>query len=197
MSGMEIPLAVAAVGATGASTLASAGALGKSKSATLMAAQEKANAEEFEGRQYDLQATRIRSAAAADEASRRTDLMSSLETIDAMRAGRGLSLNSPTGRAIASGVSQRAERNILQSRTNFQLNAAQSELQGELSRRKARYSLLAGETQADAIDDQILATYAGGVGKIAGIGMGFAKGSGGGGRWLDFGGYGSGGGAAP
>jgi hypothetical protein len=175
MSGMEIPLAVAAVGSTAASTFASGSALGKSKQATLMAAQEQANAQEFEGRQLDLQGKRIRSAAAVDEASRREDLMSSLDTIDVLRVGRGLDPDSPTGRAIAKGVTERGERNIAQSKTNYLLQAANSEMQGELSRRKARYSMLAGEAGASAIDDQIMATYAGGVGKVAGIGMSFAK----------------------
>jgi hypothetical protein len=175
MSGMEIPLAIAAVGATGAGTVMSAGAQEKGKQASLMAAQEQSNAQNFEAGQYDIQGKRIRSAAAADEAARRTDLESSLETIDAMRSGRGLSLDSPTGRAISRNVTATGERNILNSRTNMLLQAEQSDAQAELSRRKARYSLLAGEAGASAADDQIAATYAGGVGKLAGIGMSFYK----------------------
>lgn len=177
MSGMEIPLILGAVsaGATVAGTVASAGAQEKGKQASLMAAQEQSNAQNFEAGQYDLQAKRIRNAAAADEAARRIDLESSLQTIDAMRAGRGLALDSPTGRAISQNVTATGERNIQTSRTNLLLQADQSDAQAELSRRKARYSLLAGDAAASAADDQIAATYAGGLAKVASIGTSFYK----------------------
>jgi hypothetical protein len=177
MSGAEIPLAMTAVSA-GASlfgTASSAGAQGRQKQATLMAAQEQAAAHEFEGRQLDLQGKRIRSAGAVDEAARRIDLESSLQTIEALRAGRGLDPDSPTGRAITAGATERGEKNILTSKTNYALQAANSELQGELSRRKARFTLMAGEAGAAAIDDQIDATWASGIGKVAGIGMSALK----------------------
>jgi hypothetical protein len=176
MSGMEIPLAVAAGGAIAGSTIAGGNALGKSKDATLMAAQEQSHAQEFEAGQYDIQAKRIRSAAAADEAARRTDLASTLENIDVLRSGRGLSLDSPTGRAISQHVTSVGENNILTARTNYLLQAEQSSAQAELSRRKARMSLISGDLAGSAIDDQIIANYAGGVAKIAGVGMGFGKG---------------------
>lgn len=181
MSGMEIPAAlalaggVASAGATAYGTMASADALGKSRSATLMAAQEQSAAQEFEAQQLELQGKRIRSAASEDEANRRTDLVSSLQTIDALRAGRNVELDSPTGRAITAGVTSRAEHNIIGARDNYLLQAANSDLSAELSRRKARYSLLAGDASAGAIDDQIAATYAGGIAKIAGIGSSFLK----------------------
>lgn len=210
MSGME-PLAIASlvgsVGATaygayssisaaresGAAQQQQIGAqvesLGVSREATLMAAREQSAAQEFEGRQLDLQSKRIRSAAAVDEAQRREGLQSSLETIQSVRAGRGLDLNSPTGRAIAAGVTVKAERNIEQSKSNYLIDAAESDMTAELSRRKARYSLLAGDAQAKGIDAQIMAVQAGGraaaattagqidtalaggLGKIAGIGL--------------------------
>jgi hypothetical protein len=165
-----------------------------------MAAREQAEAQEFEARGYDRQGTRIRSAGAVEEASRRLDLESSLETIQVLRAGRGLDLDSPTGRAIMSGVTSTAERNIMTAKTNYALQAVNSELQGELSRRKARYSLLAGEAGAAAtdatirgIDSTIDATWAAGIGKAAGAGLdAFKIGRGGG-----FGAFGSGGGASP
>jgi hypothetical protein len=222
MSGAEIPIAALALGGVSAGTSLygtskAAAAQETGKQASLMAAQEQSKAYEFEagqldrqagqydlqagqydkqGGQYDLQAKRIRSAAAVDEAARRTDLESSLETIDAMRSGRGLSLDSPTGRAISRNVTATGERNIMTSKTNFLLDAEKSGFQGEqsrfqgeqtrfqgeqsraqaeLSRLKARYSLLAGEAGASAADDQIAATWAGGVGKVASIGMSFYK----------------------
>lgn len=110
-----------------------------------LAADEQAAAFEFEGRQNDRTATRYRSAAAVDEAARRRDLDSSLQTIDAMRSGRGLSLDSPTARAIRSGVTEAADRDILASRTNYLIESGNQELAGELARRKARFSTLTGE----------------------------------------------------
>lgn len=173
MSGAEIPLAMtigsAAIG--GASSLfgasASADALEAKKRADMMAARETAAAQEFEGRQFDRSAIRVRSAAGVDEANRRDDLVSSLETINVLRAGRGLDLDSPTGRAIASGVTATAERNIMQSKTNYMLEAANRELQGELSRRKARFSLMAGDASSAATDATIDATWITGIGRAA------------------------------
>lgn len=203
MSGME-PLAIAsiassAIGAgasiygavSGSENAAKSGAaqakaLGATKDAQLLAAQEQSKAFEFEGAQGDLQAQRYRSAAAADEAQRRTELQSSLETIQAIRAGRGLDLDSPTGRAITRGVTATAEDNIMTSKNNYLLNSAQSELGAELSRRKARYALLAGDASAKAIDAQIEAagtvtqaqidnSLIGGIKGVAGIGTDLFK----------------------
>jgi hypothetical protein len=165
---------------------AQAGALKATKDAQLLAASEQSKAFEFEGAQGDLQSQRYRSAAAVDEAQRRTDLQSSLETIQTIRAGRGLDLDSPTGRAIAKGVTTTAESNILTSKNNYLLNSAQSELGAELSRRKARFALLAGDASAKAIDAQIGAAGAvtqsqidasliGGVKNVAGIGTDLFK----------------------
>jgi hypothetical protein len=193
MSGMEIalPLISTAVsaGATGYSMYSSskAGAaqkeaLGISGAAQQMAAKEQSDALEFEARQQELQGKRIRSAAAADEAARRTDLESSLETIQAMRVGRGLDLDSPTGKAIMAGATDTAERNIMTSRGNYMISAAQSDLQAELSRRKARYTLLTGDASAKATGAQIAAAdasidaaLAGGIGKIGGLGLDLYK----------------------
>lgn len=207
----------------------------ESAAAQVMASREQADAQEFEGRQYDVQAKRIRSAGAVEEAARREDLQSSLETIQVMRAGRGVDLGSPTGRAIARGVTERAERDIMQSKTNYLMSGVDRELAGELARRKARYAVMVGEhaaasgeriaTAAErggfrvaeaaeragtaaaqaalavaaagvrASEAQQQATIIGGIGRAAGIGFDFAKtmrpGIGG------FGGYGSGGSAAP
>lgn len=195
MSGMEIPAAVAigssVIGAGtsiyGSMKSAEAQEAGKvasaaSSHAQLMAAQEQAAAFEFEGRQYDRQGKQIRAAASSDEASRRDSLASSLETIDVLRAGRGLDPDSPTGRAIMSGITSTAEKNIETSKSNFALQSVNAELAGELSRRKARYSLLAGEAGAAAgaagqraADANIDATIAGGFGRVAGIGMDLTK----------------------
>lgn len=178
MSGAE-PLLIASVigsaGTTAYGTMKSAEALGASKEAQLMAAQEQSEASLFEKRQQEIQAKRYRSAAAADEAVRRDSLQSSLDTIDVFRAGRGLSLDSPTGRAIQAGVSDRAERDIITSRTNLLAEAANRDLAAELAGRKSRYSLMAGDAAARATDAQIGATYAAGIGKIAGIGLDLAK----------------------
>lgn len=192
MSGAElIPIATTALsaGATGYGMYQQSQAGGAQKqalevstAAKQMAAKEEADALEFEARNQERQGQRIRAAAAADEAARRRDLESSLETIDVMRTGRGLDPDSPTGRAIRAGEIERADRNIATSRGNYLFNAAQSDLQAELSRRKARYTLLAGDAaakagaaQLDAADAGINAALASGFGKIAGLGMDYYK----------------------
>lgn len=173
MSGMEAPaliaLAVGSGAATAYGTMKSADALDSSRQAGLFAAQEQSAAQEFEARQIELQGKRFRNAAAGDEAARRTDLESSLETIQVMRAGRGLDLGSPTGRAIMESTTATGERNIMTAKGNYLLDAANADLSAELSRRKARASLIAGDYGASAADAQISATYASGIAKVAGI----------------------------
>lgn len=177
MSGMEIPAAAALIGAgaTAYGTVAGVSAGETKKQAGLMAASEQSKAYEFEQSGYQRQATQIKSAAAADEAKRRDDLVSSLDTIQVMRAGRGLDLDSPTGRAISAGVTDTAERNIATSKSNYAQQAANSELAAALAGRKARYALIAGQYGAAADDASIDATIASGVGKIAGLGLSLSR----------------------
>jgi hypothetical protein len=66
-----------------------------------MAGAEAKRSADFEAQQLDA-VEGLQTQAAQDEANRRNDLESSLETIQVMRAGRGVGLDSPTGQAILS-----------------------------------------------------------------------------------------------
>jgi hypothetical protein len=75
-----------------------------------MAGAEAKRSADFEAQQLDKQSKAFQTQAAQDEANRRNDLESSLETIQSMRSGRGVGLDSPTGQAILTSTTDRAER---------------------------------------------------------------------------------------
>jgi hypothetical protein len=115
---------------------------------TLMAAGQKSAAAEFEQQQYQQQAEAAKTASMQDEAARRRDLNSSLETIQAIRAGRGVGSGSPTAMAIFDSTIGRSEDDIAASKANY---AAKSDLASRasyLSGVKAQTSLLAGDLGA-------------------------------------------------
>lgn len=137
MSGLE-PLAIAALVG---STAASAGS-------QLMAGGEKAAAATFESQQYQQQAEAARTAALQDETARRRDLTSNLETIQAIRAGRGVGSGSPTAMAIYDTNIGRSEDDIAASKANYAAKADLSSRASILSERKASTSLLAADLGA-------------------------------------------------
>jgi hypothetical protein len=153
MSGVEPLIVPALIGSTAVGTATSI--YGQQ-----MAGQEAQRSAEFEAQQYERQSQQFQTRAAQDETARRKDLMSSLDTIAAIRSGRGLDLNSPTGRAIAEGVSDDAERGITTGKANAYEQAARSETAASETRRKGRYSMLAADIGS-------LTTAASGIGKIA------------------------------
>jgi hypothetical protein len=126
MSGLEPIMLMAAVGG---SALSAAG--------SLMAGQEKSNAAEIQSQQQ-------KTAAAQAEAQRRDELTSSLETISAIRAGRGVGSQSPTGLAIFDEITANAERDIGIEKSNYLTRADMSRQAAEMSGRKAKTALLAG-----------------------------------------------------
>jgi type II secretory pathway pseudopilin PulG len=133
MSGLEPLAAIALIGGTAASA-----------GSQLMAGGEKAAAAEFESQQYAQQAQAQRTASIQEEAQRRRDLTSNLETIAAIRAGRGVGASSPTAMAIFdSGISQ-SEDDIAASKANYAAKADLASRASILSQRKASTSLLAG-----------------------------------------------------
>lgn len=153
MSGMEPILLMAAAGATvGGSALSAAG--------SSMAGQETARAAEFERQQLEIQSQAQRTAADQAEARRREELTSNLETIQAIRAGRGVGSNSPTGQAILTSAIEEQERDIGIERANYLAKADISRRAAEMAGRKAKTSLLAGNLEAGA-------TILGGIGKAA------------------------------
>jgi hypothetical protein len=153
MSGLEPLVIPALIGTTAVGTATSI--YGQQ-----MAGQEAKRSADFEAQQYERRAKAYETQAAQDETARRRDLESSLETIQVMRSGRGLDLDSPTGRAIEAGVTADAERDITRAKGNILGQAAQSEVAASETRRKGRYSMLAADIGS-------LTTLASGVGKIA------------------------------
>jgi hypothetical protein len=115
-----------------------------------MAGVETARAAEFEAQQYEIQAQSQRTAADQMEARRREELTSSLETIQAIRAGRNVGANSPTGEAILTSAIEDIERDIAIERGNYRRAADLSRRASIMQRRRGRTSLLAGDLQAGA-----------------------------------------------
>ncbi|MCK1585491.1 hypothetical protein IVB03_39545 [Bradyrhizobium sp. 168] len=113
-----------------------------------MAAGQKSAAATFEQQQYEQQAQAARTASLQDETTRRRDLTSSLETIQAIRAGRGVGSASPTAMAIFGDTIGRSEDDIAASKANYSAKADLSTRAAFLSGKKAQSSLLAGDLGA-------------------------------------------------
>jgi hypothetical protein len=129
MSGLETALAIG--------TVASAGS-------KLMAAGEQSAAAEFESQQYAAQADAARTASLQEETRRRRDLTSNLETIAAIRAGRGVGAGSPTAMAIYDNAVDLSEEDIDTAKGNYARKAELNRNASFLASRKAGTSLLAG-----------------------------------------------------
>jgi mannitol-specific phosphotransferase system IIBC component len=110
----------------------------------IMKGQEEARSAEFEAQQQKVQRETLAIQAKQDEAKRRNELTSSLETIQAIRAGRGVGESSPGGMALFDQITSSAERDISTSRFNFAQRGEQSRQLSEFSRDRAQTSLLAG-----------------------------------------------------
>jgi hypothetical protein len=133
MSGLE-PLAIAAlVGGTAASA-----------GSKLMAAGQQSAAADFESQQYAAQADAAKTASLQEETVRRRDLVSNLETIAAIRAGRGVGSGSPTAMAIYGNSIDRSEDDIATSKANYASKVDLANRASILSDRKSSTSLLAG-----------------------------------------------------
>lgn len=102
----------------------------------------------FEQQQLQTQARMYRTAADQAEARRREELTSNIETIGALRAGRGVGATSPTAMAIFNKTISDAEEDIATERVNYLTRADLSERAGIMAERKARTSMLAGQIGA-------------------------------------------------
>jgi hypothetical protein len=147
--------AVAGTGATIASTVAPVAGVGATifgtalqAQAAQMRAQETARAAAFEQRQMEIQAERMRTAAAEAEARRRRELTSAMQTIEAIRAGRGVGSQSPTAMAIFDELLERGDRDILIGRANLLTRADTARMAAELAGGRAGTALLAGRLGA-------------------------------------------------
>jgi hypothetical protein len=128
----------------------------------VMQGQARAEAAAFEqqqllGQQEQLrvQAENTRIAADQAEARRREGLVSNIESIQSIRAGRGVGSASPTGMAILDSIIGNAERDIGTERYNYLAKADQSRMESDnaglastMAGRKARTSLMAGYLDA-------------------------------------------------
>lgn len=158
MSGLEIPAALPAA-------LAVAGAVGGTATSLVgrqMRGQEESRAAAFEEEQLRTQAQMTRTAAAQDEANRREELTSSLETIAAVRAGRGIGGTSPTGQAITENLIGDTEDDIRASRLTALTRADQSRMASEMAGRRRRMSLIAADVGSAA-------DIFSGIGRVASI----------------------------
>ena len=138
MSGMEVAMAMA----VGGSALSARG--------SIMQGREASMAAQFEQQQLQTQARMLRTAADQSEARRREETTSAIETIAALRAGRGVGASSPTATAIYDKVIEDSQRDIATERANYMTKADLSSRAALMAERKARYSLLAGNLQAGA-----------------------------------------------
>lgn len=114
----------------------------------LMAAGQQSAAADFESQQYAQQAQAAKTAAIQDETSRRRDLTSNLETIQAIRAGRGVGSGSPTAMAIFDSGIGKSEDDIAASKANYAAKTDLASRASILSERKSSTSLLAGDLGA-------------------------------------------------
>lgn len=115
---------------------------------SIMAGKEKADAAAFESQQYAIQRQQYETAAARDEAKRREELRSSIDTIMAIQAGRGVGGGSPTTNAILSDITESARSDILTSKTNLLTKADQSRMASDMAARRGRMALIAGDLGA-------------------------------------------------
>ena len=136
MTGIEEVAIAAAVVADAAS--ATAGVMGAQAQAKAVQAQADSQAYEAEvaarnaeamRRQYEQQAQDQKTAALEAEAQRRDELVSTLGSIDTIRASRGLSRLSPTGQVLRQVTTQNAEANLSAEKVGLLTGAEQSSLQ--------------------------------------------------------------------
>jgi hypothetical protein len=120
--------------------------LGSTLQATgsIMAGREGARAALFEQQQTRIQEQTERTAGAQAEARRLEELTANLGTIQAIRAGRGVGMSSPTGQTILAATTSEQVRDAQQDRLNHLLKADQSRLAAGMLGKKASYSLLSG-----------------------------------------------------
>ncbi len=116
----------------------------------IMEGRERSAASAFEAQQFDRQNQEYQTASAQAEARRREELTSSLETIQAIRAGRGVGQGSPTGQAILDNIVQDESRDIRTERLNYLTKSEQARMAASMSRRKAKTSLIASYLDAGA-----------------------------------------------
>lgn len=151
MSGMEvIGLGMGLVG-----TVMQSNAQARAGKEQARAARFEAGQLEERAREQEINAGIERTRADQNTARRTEDLNDNLETIAAIRANRGVGTDSPTGRAIREGVSADERRDIAIERGGFMSEsdawrraAWSSRQEADMARRRAKYSIWAGNAAA-------------------------------------------------
>jgi hypothetical protein len=151
MSGMEVVgLGMGLVG-----TMMQSSAQSRAGKEQARAARFEAGQLEEKAREQEINASIERTRADQQTARRTEDLNDNLETIAAIRAGRGVGTDSPTGRAIREGVSADERQDIgiergsiLNEADAWRRGAWASRQEAGMARRKAKYSIWAGNTAA-------------------------------------------------
>lgn len=115
---------------------------------TMMAAREQSAAARFEAEQQKRQEQETRIAADQAETKRRDELTASLQTLAALRAGRGVGQQSPTGLAILNSTVEDGETDTRTERLSYLTRAEQFRMGSEMNQRKAKMSLIAGTVGA-------------------------------------------------
>jgi hypothetical protein len=102
------------------------------------------NQSQAQAAQQEANAKASLTAADQADAERRRDLMGTLSAIDAVRSSRGLDAASPTGMALASSATTRAERGIDTSNLNYRQEAQSYRTQAGISRSQGTSALIGG-----------------------------------------------------
>jgi hypothetical protein len=111
---------------------------------SVMGGRERARAQAFESEEARRRSDEFRIAGAQAETRRREQLTSSLETIMAIRAGRGVGEGSPTALASTGGIVEDESRDVRTERLNYLTRSEQQRLASDMLRRQSRMSLLSG-----------------------------------------------------
>ena len=141
--GVETAAFMAAYGGYIAAGAAAAGAAVTAVSAVEQG-QENARAAKFEQQQRKRQEEQARTAALQAEADRRAQLNENVQTIQALRSGRGLGLFSPGGLRLIESEIDAEQSSILTERGNLLQTAESARLAGLEAGRRRRSSLMAG-----------------------------------------------------
>jgi hypothetical protein len=143
---------VVAIASIAASVIGAVSAVGQGVAASRAATAQ--------ARQYEAQAKALRTQAMQAEADRRAELDSTLGTIAAIRAGRGLIRTSPTGRAIAGGITEDAMADITAERANILGQASAASQAAAASRAAGSQARISGFlTGATSLLDAGTKTY--------------------------------------
>lgn len=175
MAELAVPIAI------GGAALGAVGSIAKGKeeaaSAKFDAQQLRGQAGQYEeqAKQYEIQAQTERIAAADAEAKRRDGLISSLETIEAIRAGRGVGGVSPTGAGITEGVLASGEKDVRTERLNYLQKEEEALFGAKTSRFKAGQATQAAAMAERKAKSAVTASFFEAGSKIGSAALSFAK----------------------